>query len=130
MRRPNKITASETSGAGISAISVSRTSACSITATESISMTQVSVQYMMPGPEHHAHRIQIVGAARHDVARAVAAVEILRKLHQMAKQIVAQIEFDVARDADDDDAHPVLKHAFDERQADQQPGQLQHQARA
>jgi hypothetical protein len=50
MRRPNTITAIDTSGAGASAIKVKRTSACSITATERINVTLVSVQYMIPGP--------------------------------------------------------------------------------
>ena len=48
----------------------------------------------------------------------------------MAEQIVAQIVLDVARDADDDHAHPELEHALDQRQADEQTGEAQQPGQA
>ena len=59
--------------------------------------------------EHHAHGVQIVGGARHNVSGAHARVIVRRQLHQMAEQVVAQVVFDIARNAYDDHAHPVLE---------------------
>ncbi len=61
------------------------------------------------GAEHHANRVQIVGGARHDVAGAVFRVEVLRERDNVREQIVTEIELDVARQADEDHAHPVLE---------------------
>ena len=63
--------------------------------------------------QHHAHGVQIVGGARHDVAGAIAGVEIGRERHQVREQLIAKIEFDVARNADQDHAHPILENPFE-----------------
>ena len=89
--------------------SVRRQSTRPITAIKKTAVKNVSVKYMMPGPEHHANRVQIVGGARHDVAGPVFCVKILRKRDDVREQIVPQIELDVARQADQDDAHPILE---------------------
>jgi hypothetical protein len=80
--------------------------------------------------EHHADSVQVVGRARHDVAGAHAAVIIRRKLHQVTEQIVTQVVFDVARDPDDDHAHPVLKEALDGGEPHQQSSEAQKSAEA
>ena len=49
--------------------------------------------------EQHTDRIQVIGGARHDVAGAGSLVVGIGKLFQVLEKIVAQIEFDVARDA-------------------------------
>ena len=95
----------------------------------STKVRMVSVQYMMPGPEHHADGIQVVGGARHDVAGAHAAVEIRGERDQVAEQVVAQIVLDVARDADEDHAHPVLEEAFHQRRPSRQAGEAQESRR-
>ena len=62
--------------------------------------------------EQHADGVQVVGGARHDVAGAGALVEAVGKRFQVAEQIVAQVELDVARDADQDPAGQELKDAL------------------
>src|SRR5262249_12705964 len=52
------------------------------------------------GTEHHADGVEVVGGAGHDVAGAMTGVEITGEIHQMRKQIVAQVELDVAGNAD------------------------------
>ena len=59
--------------------------------------------------EQHADGVQIVGGARHDVAGAGALVEAVGQRFQMAEQIVAQVEFDFARNADQDPASEELE---------------------
>jgi hypothetical protein len=56
------------------------------------------------GAEQHAHGIQVVGHAGHDVAGTVALIEARVLLLQFAEQVVAQVELDVARDADQNPA--------------------------
>ena len=50
IRRPKKMTMTETSGAGESAHSVSRQSTLAITATASTKVSDVSAQYIIAGP--------------------------------------------------------------------------------
>ena len=76
-------------------------------------------------PQQHAHRIQVVGHARHDVAGAVALVKARVLDFELAEQVVAQVEFDVARDADQNPALRVEKDAFDQADADQEPRENQ-----
>jgi hypothetical protein len=64
-------------------------------------------------PQHHAHGVEIVGGARHDVPGTVAGVEILRQRDDVREQIVAQIELNVARQADQDHPHPILEEPLD-----------------
>ncbi len=75
--------------------------------------------------DQHAHRVQIVGGARHDVAGAGALIEAVGEPLQMREQIVAQIEFDLARDADQDPARQVLKDGLDAGDRQQQQRILQ-----
>ena len=65
------------------------------------------------GAENHADVVQIVGAARHDFAGAVADVKFRLLAQQGSEQIVAQIEFDVAGNSDQNPAIPVRKNSFD-----------------
>jgi hypothetical protein len=65
--------------------------------------------------EQHAHGIQVVGHAGHDVAGAIALIEARVLLFEMAEEVVAQVEFDLARDADENPALGVEKDALDER---------------
>ncbi len=77
--------------------------------------------------QHHADRVQIVGGAGHDVAGAVFRVEVLRERDNVREQIVAQIELDVAGQADQDDAHPILEESLDQREQNHQRGELKNQ---
>ena len=65
--------------------------------------------------QQHAHRIQVVRHARHDVAGAVALIKARVLLLQLAEQVVAQVELDLARDADQNPALRVEKDALDQR---------------
>ncbi len=80
--------------------------------------------------QHHADGVQIVGGARHDVAGAVLGVEILRESNDVREQVVAQIVFDVAGHADEDDAHPILENSLDDREQNNQSGELKDQREA
>ena len=67
-------------------------------------------------PSHHAHRVQVVGRPRHQVAGA-ARVEIGgRERLQPREEVVAQVVLEVPRHADDDAAHQEAEAAPDERQ--------------
>ena len=72
--------------------------------------------------EQHAHGVQVIGGAGHDVAGAGSLVVAVGKRFQMAKQIVAQIELDIARDADHDPAGKELENAFADRYGHQHEG--------
>ena len=45
-------------------------------------VAMVVAVYMIPGPEHHAHGVQVVRCARHQIARAVAHVKFRLELHE------------------------------------------------
>ena len=64
--------------------------------------------------EKHSYRVQVIGGARHDVAGSVALVVGVGEAFEMGEEIVAQVEFDVARDSDDDPACQELEDAFDQ----------------
>ena len=72
--------------------------------------------------EQHADGIQVVGGARHDVARAVALVVGVGEALQVREEIVAQVEFDVAGDADDHPARQKLEDSLDQSDGDDQQG--------
>ena len=74
------------------------------------------------GAEQHADRVQVIGGARHDVAGAMALVVGVGKAFETREQIVAQIELDVARDADDDPASEELEDSFGDRDGEQHSG--------
>ena len=69
--------------------------------------------------EQHADGIQIIGEPRHDVAGAIALIEAGVLPFEFFEEIVAQIELDLARDADQNPALGVEEDALDERDADQ-----------
>src|SRR5450432_4678524 len=50
-------------------------------------------------PKHHPHRIQVVGGARHHVARAILSVVFGGERDQLPEQLVAHLELDIAGDA-------------------------------
>ena len=70
--------------------------------------------------DQHAHGVQVVGGARHDVAGAGALIEAVREPLQVREEIVAQIELDFARDADQDPARQILEDGLDGRDSQQQ----------
>ena len=69
-------------------------------------------------PRHHAHRVQVVGGPRHEVAGAVRVEIGGRERLQPREEVVAQVVFEVPRNADDDAPHQEAEHAPDERQAE------------
>ena len=54
------------------------------------------------GPEQHPHRVQVVDATAHDVARAPAKVERLRQALEVRKQVVAHLVLDLTRRVEDE----------------------------
>ena len=64
------------------------------------------------GAEDHAHGVQIVRAAGHQFARAVTHVKFRLHLHEFVQQVVAQIELNVARKADQNLPRPVGENAL------------------
>ena len=74
------------------------------------------------GAEQHAHRIQVVGGARHDVAGAGALIVGIGEALEVLEQVVAQIEFDVARDTNHDPARQELEDSLTERDGNHQQG--------
>jgi hypothetical protein len=74
------------------------------------------------GADHHAHGVEIVRGARHQVSRAVGLVERERKALEAAEEVVAQVVFDLARDADDDSAHQVAEDAANDGETEQEQG--------
>ena len=73
--------------------------------------------------EQLAHGIEVVGQPGHDVAGAIALVEAGVLPFEVAEEVVAQVELDLARDADENPALGVEKDAFDQRDGDQQAGE-------
>ena len=61
MALPKVFTATDTSGNGSSAARVSTGSIDSISATDTTNTMPVLATYMMAGPDHHSHRVQVVG---------------------------------------------------------------------
>ena len=62
--------------------------------------------------DQHANGVQIVGGARHDVAGARALIKAVGEPLQMSEEVVAQIEFDFARNADQNPARQELEDGF------------------
>ena len=69
--------------------------------------------------EEHADRVQVVGGAGHDVARAVALVVGVGQAFEPGEEIVAKVEFDVAGNADDDPARQELEDPFGDGEGEQ-----------
>ena len=71
-------------------------------------------------PDHHAHGVQVVGGARHQLARPPRLVVGERLPFELREDVVPDVEFDVARRADDDPAYQEQKHPAHERHAEEQ----------
>ena len=74
------------------------------------------------GAEQHPDGVQVVGGAGHDVAGAVALVVGVREAFEVREQVVAQIELDIARDADDYPARQKLEDSLGQRDGDDEQG--------
>ena len=72
--RPKWRTRNDTRTSGRSASAEQRGLITSIRATVPTHVARVFAVYMIPGPEHHAHRRHVVGRAAHDVADALGLV--------------------------------------------------------
>ena len=115
--RPKTTTDKTHDGAGARATSASGQSTQAMTADSENERQHRLGPIHDAGPEHHANGVQIVRSSRHDVAGAELPVEVPGERDRAGKEIVSEIELDIAGDADDDDAHPVLEHALDRGQA-------------
>ena len=71
-------------------------------------------------PQQHAHRIQVVGGARHNVAGSRALVVRVRKPFEVPEQIIAEIKFDFAGNADHDPAGQKLENPLGGRHRQQE----------
>ena len=69
--------------------------------------------------DHHAHGVEIVGRARHQVAGPPRLVVGERHLLQPREERVADVVLDVARGADEDVPHQVAEHRADAGDAEQ-----------
>ena len=65
--------------------------------------------------KQHANGIQIVGGTRHDVSDACALVVRVGQRLEMAEQIIAEIELNLARDTNQYPAHQELKDSLSQR---------------
>ena len=74
------------------------------------------------GAEQHTDCVQVVGGAGHDVTGAVALVVGVGETLEVREQVVAQIELDVARDADDHPARQKLEDALEQRDREDEQG--------
>src|ERR1039458_1198072 len=70
--------------------------------------------------QQHAHGIQVIGHSGHNVAGAVALIEARVLPLQVAEEVVAQVELNLPRDADENPALGIEKDALGERNSDQQ----------
>ena len=66
------------------------------------------------GAENHADVVEIVCGARHQFAGAVADVKLRLHQQQAIEEVAANVEFDVARDADKDPSRRERKSAFEQ----------------
>ena len=73
-------------------------------------------------PHHIAHRVQIVGELRHQVAGAVLSVVAWRQAHEMQEAIVAQIVFDIPRYPDQNPSHPESQNGLADGHGHKQSG--------
>ena len=69
--------------------------------------------------DHHAHGVQIVGRARHQVARAPRLVVGERHLLEALEERIAQVVLDVARRTDQDPPHQEAEHRADQGDPEQ-----------
>src|SRR5579864_2251697 len=71
-------------------------------------------------PQQHTHGVEIVGGTSHDVARSCLLVVAVGKALQAREEIVAQVVFDLARDADHQPARQKLKDSLGPGNGNQQ----------
>ena len=119
---PNHLTEMDTNGSGTSATSVSHGSIVSIIDDGDDEREDRRGRVHDRGADHHAHGVEIVRGARHQVARAIGLVERERKAFEVREEIVAQVVFDIARDADDDSAHQEAEDAANDGETEQEQG--------
>ena len=74
------------------------------------------------GTEQHPDRVEVVGGAGHNVARAVALIVGVGEAFEVREQVVAQIELDVAGDTDDHPARQKLEDSLGQRDGDDEQG--------
>ncbi len=67
------------------------------------------------GPQQHAHRVQIVGEAGHDIAGPIALIESRILLFKMAEKVITQVKLDLARNANQNPTLRIEKHALHQR---------------
>jgi hypothetical protein len=70
--------------------------------------------------DHHPHRVEIVGRARHQVAGAVRLEIRQRQLLQVREEVVAHVVLDVAGGADQNPAREELEDAAEQTDREQQ----------
>ena len=70
--------------------------------------------------DHHAHGVQVVGGARHQVAGPVRLEVRQRQLLQVREEVVPHVVLDVPRRADQDAAHQEAEDAADEADRNEQ----------
>lgn len=75
------------------------------------------------GAEHHADLVEIVGGAGHEIAGAHGLVEGGTEAEEVGEDIVADVEFHVPGNADEDEAHEVLENAAGEAEQDDEDGE-------
>ena len=113
-------------GMGASATSVSQGLMCSTKIQAPTVRKMVLALYMRRRAQQVAHRLQVVGHARHDVAGAVVLIEARVLLFQVNEEVVAQVELDLARDANQNPSLRVEKNALHQRDQNQQPSEDQN----
>ena len=79
-------------------------------------------------PQHHSNGAQVVGGPRHHVARGMPLVERGCQPLQVPEEVVAQVEFDPAGDADEDPPHQVSEEALGTAQGQQQSSVAEQEA--
>ncbi len=77
---------------------------------------------MMPGPRSMRTALRSLVSARHDVAGASLLVILGGLLFKLAEEVVAEVELDVAGDADEDPARVKEEDALGHGDADEQAG--------
>ena len=124
MALPKYLTEIETNGSGMSDSSVSRRSIDSISAIAATKTSSVFAGIHDRRADHHAHGVQVVGRARHQVAGAVRLEIRERQRLQVREEVVAHVVLDVPRRADQDAAHEEPEHAADQADGEQQAAVL------
>ena len=120
MALPKYFTEIDTNGSGISDSSVSRASIDTIRMQRHDEHQQRVRRVHDRRADHHAHGVEIVGGARHQVAGPVRLEIRQRQRLQVREEVVPHVVFDVARRADEDAAHEEPEDAADDADGEQQ----------